>query len=191
MPVQYDGPAPTNTIGEQTLLLHPLSSSPQGQPNTEITCEAAPPRHRGPAGWARVVAPPGPPTDPDVRVAASGSSGNSFAARSYPLQLRQDRTSDRCPSSLSLQRFRAPVLLFPPRGPSAVPPLHRYFRSTPTPHDPSYLASLPSLSSTAGTSVVSLLQEVGRLTPAGLDPSLPVALPAPSHGDHGVSQVPG
>ena len=33
------------------------------------------------AGWARAVDPPGPPTDPDVRVAASGSSSHGFAAQ--------------------------------------------------------------------------------------------------------------
>jgi hypothetical protein len=33
------------------------------------------------AGWARVIIAPGPPTDPDVRVAASGSSSHGFAAQ--------------------------------------------------------------------------------------------------------------
>ena len=135
--------------------------------------------------------PPRPPTDPDVRVDASGSSGSRFAARGYPPQLRRDRVSERRPSGLSLRRFRALVPLFPPRGPSAVPPLHRYFRGTPTPHGPSHFASLPSLSSTAVTSFASLPREAGRRAPVGLDLLLPVAHPAYCRRDHGGSQVPG
>src|SRR5712691_3151913 len=60
----------------------------------------------------------------------------------------------------------------------SVPPLPRYFESTPTPHDPSRFASLPSLGGTAVVSLRSLPQVVGPLTPAGLDLSWPVALPA-------------
>jgi hypothetical protein len=40
-------------------------------------------------------------------------------------------------------------------------------------------------------SLDSLPREVGHLTPVGLDPLLPAALPALCHGDTGVSQVPG
>jgi hypothetical protein len=104
------------------------------------------------AGWAWAVARPGLPRIRTCALTHPARRVHRFAARRYPPQLRQDRVSDRCPIGLSLQRFRAPVPLFPPRGPSAVPPLRRYFRGTPTPHGPSRLTSLPSLSGTAVTS---------------------------------------
>src|SRR6266581_2613397 len=152
------------------------NSTPQGYPialmvglTPRSAARAAVSGRRGPAGWAWAVARPGLPRIRTCALTHPARRGNGFAARRYPPQLRQDRISDRCPIGLSLQRFRAPVPLFPPRGPSAVPPLRRDFRSTPTPHVPSHLVSLPSLGSTAMVSFHSLPQEVGHPTPVGLD----------------------
>src|SRR5262249_14533070 len=110
----------------------------------------------------------------------------------YPLQFRRDRIGDRCLRGLSLQQLRAPGAPLPSTGSlGSVPPLPRYYWSTPTPHCPSRFASLPSLSRTAAASLDSLPREVGHLTPVSLDLLLPVALPALCRGDNGVSQVPG
>ena len=122
------------------------------------------------AGWAWAVARPGLPRIRTCALTHPARRVHRFAARSYPPQLRQDRVSDRCPIGLSLQRVRAPVPLFPPRGPSAVPPLSRYFRGTPTPHGPSRFASLPSLSGTAMVSLCSLPREVGTPDARGPGP---------------------
>lgn len=73
----------------------------------------------------------------------------------------------------------------------SVPRLPRYYEGTPTPHGPSRLASLPSLSGTAVAPLCSLPREVVRLTPVGLDLVSPLARPAPYRGEHGASQVPG
>src|SRR5262249_53681387 len=103
-----------------------------------------------------------------------------------------DRLGNRCSRNLSLQRFRVPVLPFPPRGPSVrFPRFAGTVRALRLPMSLPASLRFPSLGGTVETPLHSLPQVVGRLTPAGLDPCSPVALPAPFHGGHGASQVPG
>ena len=102
----------------------------------------------------------------------------------YPLKSRRDRIGNRRSRSLSLQQFRAPVPPFSPRGPSG-----RFPRFIDTSRALRLPMSLPphfvAFAQRYRSGVLpSLLQVVGRLTPASLDPCSPVALPACYYREH-------
>jgi hypothetical protein len=75
----------------------------------------------------------------------------------YPLKSRRDRIGGQWFRGLSLQQFRAPAPLFPPRGPSGrFPRFTGTIKALRLPTRPSRLASLPSLGGTALTPVFAL-----------------------------------